>query len=287
MICPECAASIVPVRGELVCQGCELVTGPVIESFPRTNPEITGIDGYGPPAGPNTGTSLITYISDSNRDARGAALPEAVRNRFSHLSTLNVRVLGRRDRSAKRLNRAVSDLCLRLSVPSEVQRRAFYIAKIAREQDVVRGTEFSVLSAAALLLAAREAKMWLDSRDIVAVAGISRSRPQKQVDRAYTRLKRALGIRIAPVTPESMLPAAATRLGLSPIEVRLVERELQRIERRKTARVDLATALLIVARRVGWPLTMAILSSACGTSDVSIRNRIAELAPQFRFKVGR
>ena len=287
MNCPECAAPVVPIRGELVCQGCDLVTGPIIDSFPRINPEITGIDGYGPPAGPNTGTSLITYISDSNRDARGAALPEAVRNRFSHLSTLNVRVLGRRDRSSKRLNRAVSDLCLRLSVPSEVQRRAFYVAKTAREQGIVRGTEFSVLSAAALLLAVREARIWLDSRDVVAVAGISRSRPQKQVDRAYTRLKRALGIRIAPMTPESMLPAAATRLGLSPIEVRLVEQELRRIERHKTARVDLATALLIVARRCGWTLTMATIAGACGTSDVSVRNRIAELAPQFRFRVGR
>lgn len=273
-LCDECGAPAHPdARGEFVCSNCSLVLnntiidaspGPVYDA-PR--PEPSSFINTGAPT---------TRITNERYDARGSVINETARERMRNLTWLDNHSSRPRDRSIRRLHNMVVDVGLKLGLPQMLRDRAFYLVKQAYSHGVLRGQEFTLLVGVCLMLAAKEAKYHLPTKVLLSRLIISRQNPNRQLNRAYRTVKKALAMQIDTVSPSALLPAVSVKMKLDRDMLSAIHNLLARMEDDNYHRpeVDLGAAIYLSSLKLGRGLSQVAIATACGTTDVSIRSRL-------------
>jgi transcription initiation factor TFIIIB Brf1 subunit/transcription initiation factor TFIIB len=274
--CEECGGGPILLdsrRGEAVCGACSLVASETTFDFqePRSEEsrEATTL---------NAGFPQTRMFNDS-RDAGGAFINEESRSRIRRLAWLSEHSSSNRDRSVKKLYAAVNDACRKLQLANQFRDRVFYLSKRAYEKGVLRNQEFSLIVGAAIRLAAQENKMYLSDDTILKVLTISRERPKKQLQRAYRVVKRELALTALRTTPQMLLPKVNATLSLPVNVVRETRKLLDEYTVLHRPEVDLAAAIFVAARRANHDIKQNRIALACGTSDVSLRDRVKKMWP--------
>ena len=274
--CEECGALVLmdTHRGEAVCTNCSLVSVETAFNFqePRGNEE------------PREATTLNagfpqTRMFNDSRDAGGALIREESRSRIRRLTWLSAHSSSNRDRSIKKLFAVAEDACRKLQFRAQFRDRVFYLSKRAYEKGLLRNQEFSLIVGASIRLAAQENKMYLSDDAILKVLTISRERPKKQLQRAYRVIKRELSLHALRTTPQMLLSKVNETLSLPANVVRATRALLDEFTVFHRPEVDLAAAIFAAARRENYDIKQNKIALACGTSDVSLRDRVKKMWP--------
>ncbi len=257
-----------PMRGEIVCTGCSLVVGQMLDTRPAV-----AYEGDVPSAEAvsftNTGIPS-TRLTNERYDGRGNIINQETHDRFRHLSWLNSHSLRRKDRSIKRLHGMVSAACTKLDANLNLRDRAFYLTKKAYEQGALHNQEFALLVGSGMMLAFQEAGRHVSFDEVLNVLPVSRHKPKRQLTRAYRVVKRTLGLADVRGGPEMIL----AKLALSPDVLREAKSVLCSMPERRKPETDAAFAVFVGAKRAGKPLPQTRVAEMCGTTDVSLRQRL-------------
>ena len=281
MRCDECGSLAIfdESRGELACSQCGLVLQNTVldMSIPLTS--SGEIDGYGPPSvGGNA--SLSTRFTNEARDSSGHAINESTRERMKRLAWLNAHTVRRKDRSLQRLMAMTTDTCRKMDFKDNIRDRTFTLVKQAYEKNVLPNQEFSLLVGGCLLLAAQEAGMYLSVKSLLDILIISRKRPLRQMQMAYKRIKKTLGMHTVRTNPCALIPSAASALNISPSIQAAARAMLGSMNPYHRPEVDVATVLYAAAFRAKAPVSQLAVAKACGTTDISLRLRLKEMYPE-------
>ena len=121
--------------------------------------------------------------------------------------------------------------------------------------------------------------MYLSDDAILKVLTISRERPKKQLQRAYRVIKRELALHTLRTTPQMLLLKVSETLSLPANVVRETRKLLDEFTVFHRPEVDLAAAIFAAARREKCDIKQNKIALACGTTDVSLRDRVKKMWP--------
>src|SRR5207247_985895 len=134
--------------------------------------------------------TMTTRPQITSRDASGRALSPSVAAKFEYLTTIDSRVVSKRDRSSKRLSEAVRNLALRLQLPASVEDRAFRVAWKAVESRALRGWEFSLVAGSAVFFALFERDGYVVPTALVAAIDATHpSEREKNLRRGFKEME--------------------------------------------------------------------------------------------------
>jgi transcription initiation factor TFIIB len=212
-VCPECERDIIAVDGEEVCESCGLVIdetkvdhGPDWRSFSDSTTDPSRASPIDPGRHDNgMGADGYTPGDLSDIDARRRAI----------LSDRSESATARRIRGAtgeiKRLGSA-------LDIPGSVVEQACVLfKKFHSERDDCKGHNLDHLSAAALYVASREAKL-----GVVTAAFVEQIEMATDVDSEFTQsdlfgemrvIVNTLDIQLSPRTPDVFIPRIVSKLN--------------------------------------------------------------------------
>jgi transcription initiation factor TFIIIB Brf1 subunit/transcription initiation factor TFIIB len=281
MSCDECGSPVVPTeRGEIVCTKCDLVVQDgIIDSTPVTQRDDAylgpGGDGRGPALAFQSPSAMTTRPTITTRDAAGRPLGQDAAARMQYLTKVDARIVSNKDRSAKRLQSAVRELTNRLGASSQLEERAFAVARRAVASGEFRGVEFGLVAGGSMYFALFEANGSVDRRAFMPqVRASHENRRESNVLGVFKAIKRILGTVPEGATTEKIALEAAERLGLSGEVVRLIRQNLTLFPRSAIPRIDAASVIYISGVQGGAKLSQRRVAAECGTNDVSLRSRL-------------
>jgi transcription initiation factor TFIIB len=268
--------------GEVVCNYCGVVITERMEDLAHDRQVFPG-DLDKRRTGPYYSLSrrnkgFSTFIGRQNYN--GSSVPELDR----------IRVWDSRIRSSheKRLEKGLSELArLRecLALPQTAAERSAYFFRKSSELGLTRGRTVASLMAASVYLACREAEIPKTLDEISKASGVNRKRlsrdyrllcltfcsnlPVTDLARCVTKIanivdvsesKKRLAIRLVNTLVEIGVSAGKSPLGLA------------------------AAAIYLICKNTDEEKTQVVLAQAAGITEVTIRNRCAELAKLFASK---
>ena len=234
-----------------------------------------GGDGHGPALSVQNPVTMTTRPQVVSRDASGRSLSPSVAAKFEYLTTIDSRVMSKRDRSTKRVYEAVHDLALRLRLPEEVEDRAFLVARKTVEARILKGWEFPLLVGGAVFFALVERDGYAVLADLA--PAIRATHPDEVESNLWTALKRmqvVMGIRLKRVTSLDIAQDIAQRLGLPAAALPLVKNSLAHMRATGNPKIDASAAVYEASVEVGAGLSQRRIADACDTTDVSMRKRL-------------
>lgn len=165
-----------------------------------------------------------------------------------------------------------------LDVPKSVQEVAGKFYRMAAEKNLIRGRSIDSVAAACLYAALRTSGIPRSLEEIAEVSKVDR----REIGRVYKVVGHALGLSLAPVSPEAYIPRFASRLRINPMtEAQALAFVKEAVLREKVSGKDpksvAAAALYISCILKGEPRTQRDVSEATGVTEVTIRNRYKEL----------
>ena len=284
--CPECGSNDLQndaIRAELVCSTCGLV---ISESM---------VD---------TGREWRSFGDDSSNDKERVGAPLSLTKHDGGLSTkigtsadLNKLPSGSMRHQYKRLSKWQSrfatpskDLALRdglteltravsfLNLPRIVEEQTAYLYRQFLRKSRIRGRSSECVLAGVLYAACKQNGCPVTLKDLSLVF----RRPKRDIGKAHRLVSRALGIRIAPASPEDFIPKFASDLELP----REVEMEALRIVRAventditngKDPKGIALASLYLAARKNGRGFTQKYAAFVAGITEITLRVRYHEL----------
>jgi len=281
MNCPECGATVLPAdRGEMVCSQCALVVeANMIDSTPTTTRDDAytgpGGDGHGPALSVQNPVTMTTRPQFVTRDASGRALPPGVAAKYEYLTTIDSRVMSKRDRSGKRLFEAVHDLALRLQLPSNLEDRAFRVAQRTVAARALRGWEFSLVAGGAVYFAMFERDGYVVPTALVStITATHMGEVEKNLRRACKEMEKVMEVRLHRASALEVAREIATRLGLPPAILAMLKNKEAVVILSENPVIDAGAIIYEAARELGLKTSQREIAEACGTVDVSIRKRL-------------
>lgn len=165
-----------------------------------------------------------------------------------------------------------------LDVPRSVQEVAGKYYRTAAEKNLIRGRSIDSVAAACLYAALRVSGI---PRSLEEIAGVSKV-DRREIGRVYKVVSHALGLTLAPVTPQSYIPRFASRLRINPETEALAlgfvkQAVLEEVVSGKDPKSVAAAALYVACILKGEARTQKDVSEATGVTEVTIRNRYKEL----------
>ena len=289
IVCDECGGGpVVPNpdgRGELVCTKCSIVVQHgIIDATPTTQRDDqylgVGGDGHGPGLVAPTPQAMTTRPTAVTRDASGRALDQATAQRQKYLTKVDSRVVSNKDRSARRLQIAVRDLAARLKVSPEIEGRAFLVARKAISARMFRGWEFGLVAGGAVYFALLEASGSVDEKALLPHVRASHEKKRRSnVFAVYKGIKRLLGAQPEITSAADLARKIAVRLGLSGEVLRLIKQNVALIPPTAIPRIDAAAVVYLSCVQGGVKISQRRVAEACGTNDVSLRQRLQSTKP--------
>ncbi len=287
-ICPNCNKGQIIVdddTGEKVCNTCGIVS---VEKVLSTGPEYRvfnlqeGKDRKRAGAGYNINlhdNGLSTVIS-GNRDYTGKLLDDETRYKMFRLKRQDNRSKLIKNHS-KNLSVALSEIdriASKIDIPESVRKNAAFLYRKALDKELIRGRSIDAFVAACVYASCRIIGV---PRPLYQVSNVSKCK-QPEVAMIYRLLIKELNLKPPVDGPYKFIPGIASKLGLSLKTERLAADILKKADERnelvgKNPRGMAAAALYMACKEVDEKLVQSQISSAAGTSEVTIRNRMKGL----------
>lgn len=235
-----------------------------------------GGDGHGPALSVQNSITMTTRPKSVGRDAGGRPLPPGVAAKFEYLTTIDARVVSKRDRSSKRLFEAVHDLALRLQLPQDLKERAFNVATRTVKARALRGWEFSLISGGAIYFSLMERNGYVVPTSLVAaIRATHMSEREKNVRVAFKEMERVMGVRLPRASSLRIARDIATQLGLPPSVLGMLKHSQASVVASANSLIDAAAIIYVAAQELGLDVPQRMIADACGTTDVSLRARLS------------
>jgi transcription initiation factor TFIIB len=274
-----------PARAEVTCDRCGLVTG---ESMIDAGPDWRSFADDPRGASPERAAPLSNLQHDygfgtvmwGNTDAHGRSVASNNMPQLKRMQKWDRRSKFRRgtERNLATALTEIRRMASALDVPRGTQEVAGRYYRSAAEKNLIRGRSIDSVSAACLYAALRTNGVPRSLEEIAEVSKVDR----REIGRVYKVVSHALGLTLAPVTPQSYIPRFASRLQLKPeteaLSLAFVKQALlAEVVSGKDPKSVAAAALYISCILKGEPRTQRDVSEATGVTEVTIRNRYKEL----------
>lgn len=271
--------------GEMFCAKCGLV---VTEKIEDTGAEWrTFADNNTDRARTGAGTSLAihdmglsTIIGAANKDSTGRPLAASVKSSIERLRTWDTRsqVHTSADRNLRQALSEMGKLKDKLALTDAVIDRAAYTYRKAMERKLVRGRSIHGLVAACIYASCRNTETPRTLDDIARGINIRR----KDVARCYRLIFRELELKVPVVDPVKSVSRIASVAQTSERSKRKAIAILNKAKKMGAAAgkdpIGIAAAALYLACIIcGETKSQKDISIASGVTEVTIRNRCAEL----------
>lgn len=285
--CPECKVGRLvtdSARGEIACENCGLVAEEnLIDHGPDWRSFADSTRASGERASPlsnlqhDYGFGTVMWGST---DAHGRSVGAGNLSQLKRMQKWDRRSKFRRgtERNLATALTEIRRMASGLDVPKSVQEIAGRYYRSAAEKNLIRGRSIDSVAAASLYAALRATGV---PRSLEEIAGVSKA-DRREIGRVYKVVSHALGLSLAPVTPESYIPRFASRLRLEPpteaMALQFVkEAVLREVISGKDPKSVASAALYIACILKGETRTQRDVSEATGVTEVTIRNRYKEL----------
>ena len=283
--CPKCGRRPMvtdPARGEMVCGFCGFVVkekmeeaGPEWRAFSKE--ELEERSRAGAPTSltmPDMG--LSTQIGREGTDASGKALTGGVRTAMERLRIWDIRSRAHSsvDRNLRQAFSELDGMADKLSISGVVAERAAYTYRKAVERGLVKGRSISMMIAASVYAACREAGIPRTLKDVAAASGVRK----KEIARCYRLLFNELELQMPVMDPAKCISRIASMAGASErTKRRAIEILKKAMESGRSAGKDptglAAAALYMACVLEGEKRTQREIVEAAGITEVTIRNR--------------
>ena len=278
-----------PDSGEILCSNCGMVIAETNQD--DVNPERRAFTSEEQNARTRTGApsslsrhdkGLTTVIGKTNKDAAGRELDANARSTFKRLKTWDTRT--QVDSSTNRnLYRAFYELNVlkdKLGLSDAIVEKTAYIYRKVEQRGLVKGRTIPGMLDAAIYLACREMGTPRTLKDIVRSSNIKR----KAIARNIRILTVELGIKAPVFDPMKCIVKVANAAQIGERTTRHAFKMMNELLTRKTAsagkdQMGLAASILYIAcKETGERKPQKEMASAAGVTEVTIRNRVRDLA---------
>ncbi len=293
-VCPECGNDHLvrdPVRGEVVCDACGLVTqGVSIDEGPEwasySAEETERLAHTGAPRDPLRGaSSLTTVIVPSGRDGRGNRLRLQDQRTYHRLGNLQRRAVysGPGERAVPNIIRVLDGLAAALDLPQPVREEAGFLCRKALDKRLLRGRSTEMVVAGAVYAACRIDGVPRTLDEIERAAGI----PKTAIGRVYRTLRRQLGVSVPAPTPPEYVRRFCSELALSPRVEAEAMRLLDAFDKSAgfsalTPAGTTAAAVYVACIACDERRSQREIARVSGVSEVTLRNRARAMETTMR-----
>jgi len=284
--CPECGSTDIaqdPATGEIICRNCGYVIGQEVIDVTQ---EWRAFDsdqmsrrarGGAPITYSKHDLGLTTEIGKGVLELHKVA--PSKRAQYYRMTKWHKRLIRSKDRNLSyalsELQRVVSYLGLSRAIHEKIAK--YYNEAVNR--GLVRGRSIEAIIAALTYAVCREMGNPRTLEEIIEACNVDK----REVGRAYRYLARELKLRILPVAPENFVPRFCSILGLSDkVQAKALE-ILKKVEKKglssgKGPTGIAAAAIYIASVLVGERRTQREIADTLGITEVTIRNRLKEIA---------
>jgi len=270
-------------RGEVLCGGCGLILVQNMvdqskDSYGYTQEEFMTQTRTGPPLSLTMNDKGLSTVIGNNVDSTGKSLSNKNKLAFMRLRLWDKRSRSRSTYSLSKAFTQLNAMKTKLAIPDNVVEHAAYIYRKAVAAKLTRGRTMSSLISASLYAACRETNTPRTLDDIAVTGNIER----RALSRDLRTLIRRLDLRLDQYDPGSFIVKLANNLNLKEKTKRDALDFLKRAEEKEITSgkhpVALAAASLYLSSVLnGERLSQKKFSGASRISDVTIRNRVAQL----------
>jgi transcription initiation factor TFIIB len=225
---------------------------------------------------------LATIIGKPTEDASGRKVDAEVRSTFKRLKIWDMRMqIG--TSTNRNLYRAFSELHVlkdKLGLSDAIVEKTAYVYRKVEGRGLVRGRTIPGMLAAAVYLTCRETGTPRTLKDISSISNIKR----KDIARNIRILTIELSIKPPVFDPMKCIVKVANTAQIGERTTRHAFKMMNELLKRKTAsagkdQMGLAASILYMAcKQTGEFKTQKVMASAAGVTEVTIRNRIRDLA---------
>ncbi len=295
--CPECGSSNIEhdsFRAEVSCSRCGEV---ILESMIDEGQEWRAFDADqrqekaragGPLSFTKPNRGLSTHIDQFNRDDSGKSLPAYTRNQMYRLRSWHKRASTSTsmERNLKTALHELKRIISTLRLPHAVAEETAMIYRQAVRKGLIRGRLIEEVLTSCLYITCRKRRIPRTLDELAEVSGIDK----KDIGRTYRFLKDELDIEVPLSNPVDYIPRFASQLDLNgkvqEEAKRILEEALHMglISGRGPTGVA-AAALYISSVTLGEKRTQKQVAEAAGVTEVTIRNRYAELKEEMNLTV--
>jgi transcription initiation factor TFIIB len=278
-----------PDSGEIVCSNCGMVIAQTNQDDVNSERRAFTYEEQNVSTRTGTPTSLsrhdkglATIIGKPTKDASGRILDTKTRSSFKRLKTWDTRMqIG--SSTNRNLYRAFSELHMlkdKLGLSDAIVEKSAYIYRKAEGNGLVRGRTIPGMLTAAIYLACREMGTPRTLKDITRIGNIKR----KNTARSIRILTVELGIKAPVFDPMKCIVKVANTAQIGERTKRHAFKMMNELLRRKTAsagkdQMGLAASILYIAcKQTKEFKTQKDMAKASGVSEVTIRNRVRDLA---------
>ena len=285
-----------PDSGEIVCSNCGMVIAETNQD--DVNPERRAFTSEEQNARTRTGApislsrhdkGLATIIGKPTKDASGRILDTKTRSAFKRLKTWDMRMqIG--SSTNRNLYRAFYELNVlkdKLGLSDAIVEKTAYIYRKVEDRGLVKGRTIPGMLAAAIYLACREMGTPRTLKDITRISNTKR----KDIARNIRILTVELGIKPPVFDPMKCIVKVANTAQIGERTTRHAFKMMNELLRRKTAsagkdQMGLAASILYIAcKETGERKPQKVMASAAGVTEVTIRNRVRDLAKNLNLPV--
>jgi transcription initiation factor TFIIB len=277
-----------PDSGEIICSNCGMVICEKLEDNSHQEIRAYSIEDSDKTARTGAPISLAisnkglsSIISRSNRDASGQPLDSTMRSAVERLRTWDsrIKIHSSEDRNLRRAFQHLDTLKDKLGLSDTMVEKIAYIYRKVQRMGLIRGRSVDGMVTAAVYIVCREMGTPRMLKDIAAISNVKR----KDISRNYRVLVFELDIKIPTVDPMKCVVKDADKLSLNErkkytamnIMKEIVSKE---ITAGKKPMSLAATAIYISSVMTGERIPQTKLAAASGITEVTIRNRLKDLA---------
>lgn len=270
--------------GEIFCTSCGFVMSEKIESFgPEHRNFMDGEDNSRTGAGASLSRhdmGLATIIGPTDKDSTGKALSSSMKHTIGRLRIWDSRSQAHKssDRNFRIAFNELSKLKDKLGLSEVTIEKTAYIYRKALEKNLSRGRSIQSLLGAALYAACRESETPRTLKDIELVSNVRR----KELAKCYRVLVERLDLKMPVVSSVYCIARIANTIGISEKSKRFAVKILRDYEQSgevagKSPTGLAATALYLACVKMGEHYSQRDISKAANITEVTIRNRSADL----------
>lgn len=277
-------------RAEIVCSVCGSV---IDDKLMDPGPEWRAFDDEQRERRTRVGAPITYAIHDKGLSTivdikPRSGLPISKISQFMNLRRLQnrSRLSTARDRNLALALRTIMEIISALNLPKSVLETASVVYRKALENNKVKGRSIKSMAAAAVYLACHLCK---HARTLDELSKISMM-DKKEIGRSYRSLIKDLTITVTPIPPHSyvkhiakplQLPASAELIAYRIVEV---ARSI-RITNGKNPTGIAAAALYMASIISGYKKTQREIAEAANVTEVTVRNRYANLAREIQVDI--
>jgi len=295
--CPECRSTNImrdKEKGEIVCTGCGYVLD---RNLTDLGPEWRAFDEDQRAKRTRTGAPMTFTIHDKglstiidwhDRDIYGKRLSPGQKAQIYRLRKWQrrTRVSDATERNLSFTLSEISKIGNKLNLPKNILEHASLIYRKAVKKRLVRGRSIQAVTAAAIYVACRKAKLARTPEEIAQISNVNK----KELGRSYRFLVKELDYFIPPLKPGQYVTKFSNQLTMQGVVEEIAHKTL---ETAKEARLTsgrgptgiAAAASYIASVLTGERKTQREIAKIAQVTEVTIRNRYKELVEKLDFIV--